>query len=126
MYNRYVASGDWQNTPVWQGEEIGQEPIQHTQASQASQVPGTAKAAGIPGLSELAGSLRSLPESIGDLLGRLLPSGEGKENPFAGIPVLEKLDSGDLLLILVLIFLFQESEDEEWLIILGLVLLMGL
>lgn len=45
---------------------------------------------------------------------------------FSGIPLLEKLDSGDLLLILVLIFLFRESEDEEWLIILALVLLMGL
>ncbi len=39
---------------------------------------------------------------------------------------LEKLDKGDILLILILIYLFRESEDDEWLIILALVLLMGL
>jgi hypothetical protein len=39
---------------------------------------------------------------------------------------LGKLDTGDILLLLVLIYLFRESEDEEWLIILALVLLMGL
>lgn len=39
---------------------------------------------------------------------------------------LEKLDKGDILLVLILIYLFRESEDDEWLIILALVLLMGL
>ena len=62
-------------------------------------------------------------ESLRSLL-RGLKKGEGKL--FSGIPVLEKLDSGDLLLILVLLFLYRESEDEEWLIILALVVLMGL
>lgn len=51
--------------------------------------------------------------------------GEGS-SLFSGIPLLEKLDSSDILLILVLFFLYRESEDEEWLIILALVLLMGL
>lgn len=49
----------------------------------------------------------------------------------AGTGILEKLglgqlDKGDILLLLVLIYLFRESEDDEWLIILALVLLMGL
>ncbi len=39
---------------------------------------------------------------------------------------LSRLDRGDILLLLILIYLFRESEDDEWLIILALVLLMGL
>ena len=39
---------------------------------------------------------------------------------------LSQLDHGDLLLLFILIYLFRESEDDEWLIILALVLLMGL
>lgn len=39
---------------------------------------------------------------------------------------LGQMDKGDILLILILIYLFRESEDDEWLIILALVLLMGL
>ena len=38
---------------------------------------------------------------------------------------LGQLDKGDILLLLVLIYLFRESGDDEWLIILALVLLMG-
>lgn len=37
-----------------------------------------------------------------------------------------RLDRGDILLLLVLIYLFRETDDDEWLIILALVLLMGL
>lgn len=57
---------------------------------------------------------------------------EGKDGKNAGSTGilgklgLEKLDKGDILLVLILIYLFRESEDEEWLIILALVLLMGL
>lgn len=51
---------------------------------------------------------------------------EGERSWLDRIPLLENLDSGDILLIVVLIFLFRESDDEEWLIILALVLLMGL
>jgi hypothetical protein len=69
-----------------------------------------------PFLGGVVDSVRSLLQG--------LKKGEG--NLFSGIPVLEKLDSGDLLLILVLLFLYRESEDEEWLIILALVVLMGL
>jgi hypothetical protein len=67
--------------------------------------------------------LGGVVDSVRSLL-RGIKKGEGKL--FSGIPVLEKLDSGDLLLILVLLFLYRESEDEEWLIILALVVLMGL
>lgn len=38
---------------------------------------------------------------------------------------LGQLDKGDLLLFLILLFLYWESEDDEWLIILGLLFLFG-
>lgn len=41
-------------------------------------------------------------------------------HPFQGVPFLEQLDTGDILLLLVLYYLYQESGDEEWLIILAL------
>ena len=61
----------------------------------------------------------------------LLRSLLGGEKNAGGTGILEKLglgqlDKGDILLLLVLIYLFRESEDDEWLIILALVLLMGL
>ena len=39
---------------------------------------------------------------------------------------LDRFDKGDILLILVLVYLFLESDDEDWLIVLALILLMGL
>ena len=39
---------------------------------------------------------------------------------------LGKLDSGDILLLLILFYLFRETEDEEWLMILALMMFMGL
>lgn len=39
---------------------------------------------------------------------------------------LQNLDSGDILLLLILFYLFRETGDEEWLIILALMFLMGL
>ena len=38
---------------------------------------------------------------------------------------LGKLDSGDILLLLILFYLFRESGDEEWLLILALVFFAG-
>lgn len=75
-------------------------------------------------------------EGLGGLLGRLLGGGslsrlfQGSGSPQSGGLLdalgLGRLDKGDILLLLVLIYLFRESEDDEWLIILALVLLMGL
>ncbi len=63
---------------------------------------------------------------LSDLLSRL----GGKKNAgglfgiFSGLK-LDELDKGDILLILILLYLFWESEDEELLIILGLLLFTG-
>ena len=39
---------------------------------------------------------------------------------------LEKLDTGDILLLLILFFLFREGDDMELVLTLGLLLLLGL
>ena len=57
-------------------------------------------------------------------------AGEKKEDAglWAGILRMfgmEKIDSGDILLLLILLFLAREGEDMEVLITLGLALLMG-
>ncbi|MCD7758093.1 MAG: hypothetical protein LUH45_07975 [Clostridiales bacterium] len=60
------------------------------------------------------------------LLGGGTKKNAGGSSGIAGLLGLDRLDHGDILLVLVLIYLFRESEDDEWLIILALVLLMGL
>ena len=62
--------------------------------------------------------------SLGSLLG-----GGGSGFSLDGILKalhLDRFDKGDILLILVLVYLFIESDDEDWLIVLALVVLMGL
>ena len=66
------------------------------------------------------------------------PQGQSQSHrsePMGGLPKLDdilkllhldRFDKGDILLILVLVFLFMESDDEDWLIVLALVVLMGL
>ena len=73
-------------------------------------------------LSALLSSLFGKGERSGD-------SATGKPAGLSGLLEtfgLGQLDHGDLLLLFILIYLFRESEDDEWLIILALVLLMGL
>lgn len=60
------------------------------------------------------------------------PSGAGKEKEDAGTLAgilrlfgLEQIDGGDVLLLLILLFLAREGDDLEMLITLGLALLMG-
>lgn len=62
----------------------------------------------------------------GGLLGGLFSGGGPKLDGILKALHLDRFDKGDILLILVLIFLFMESDDEDWLIVLALVVLMGL
>lgn len=102
MYNRYCPQGGYQN--------LESEPEHSNSNSSPS--------------GSLSGLLSGKPLALlQNLLG-------GTKNA-GGSGILEKLglgqlDKGDILLVLVLIYLFRESEDDEWLIILALVLLMGL
>lgn len=95
MYNRYIPSDDF--VPVEAPKE-------------------RPHSAGLGGLLD----------RLSSLLSGILPDAKNAGGTgILGKLGLEKLDKGDILLILVLIYLFRESEDEEWLIILALVLLMG-
>lgn len=101
MYNRYCPQGGYEHLE-----------------------PETPETGGKPGRSGSGGLL-------GGRLSSLLQHLLGSTKNAGGTGILEKLglgqlDKGDILLVLVLIYLFRESEDDEWLIILALVLLMGL
>lgn len=55
------------------------------------------------------------------------PKGEGKTGFLSGLLrklKLEDIDTGDLLLLLILFLLFKDGEDEELLIALGLMLIL--
>lgn len=81
-----------------------------------------------PGQENPSGARSNAPFSF---LSSLFGGGQGAKKGAGLSGLLDrfglgKLDHGDWLLILILIYLFRESEDEEWLIILALVVLMGL
>lgn len=69
--------------------------------------------------------LERLFSSFSPLLGGENGKNAGSTGIFGKLG-LDKLEKGDILLVLILIYLSRESEDDEWLIILALVLLMGL
>lgn len=54
------------------------------------------------------------------------PSGTGGLSPLLKSLKLDRLDTGDILLLLILLFLFLEGDDMELVITLGLTLLLGL
>lgn len=107
MYNRYIpdnASYDW----VGAGEKGQQEGIP------VSKPPQSGNSAGKEPLSGLIGSAGNLFSGKGGLSG-LLKSLH-----------LESLDTGDILLLLIVLFLLVEGDELELVIALGLVLIMGL
>lgn len=113
MYNRYIPSG----------EAFPVEPPEASSSSPASPGAGAEGAGG-----SLLGRLLGGMGGSGGLLSGLTGGG-GLSGGLRGLldtVGLGKLDKGDILLLLVLIYLFQDSGDDEWLIILALVLLMGL
>lgn len=104
MYNRYCPQG-------------GYEGLEPDSGHAAHSIPS----------SNGLGALGALPGRLSGLLQALL----GGTKNAGGTGIFERLglshlDKGDILLVLILVYLFRESEDEEWLIILALVLLMGL
>lgn len=110
MYNRYIPDGAVytrvtmdDDEPRRPREPERQEKQEHRecQRSQRRSRP-VQPQTGLP--ESVSSSLKSLISSLG----------------------LEKLDSGDLLLFLILLLLFKEGDDLEMIIALGLTLLMGL
>lgn len=110
MYNRYIPNGAVYTRVTMDDDEPRRReretpPPRHEfreRAQSPSQPQSNQSPSGL--LDGAQGSLKSLISSLG----------------------LEKLDSGDLLLFLILLLLLKEGDDLEMIIALGLTLLMGL
>jgi hypothetical protein len=92
-------------------EPMRPEPEQHFQEN--------APANGSRGGSPLSGLFSSLPFHLGS-------HGNGGLSGILKNLKLDDLDTGDILLMLILLFLFLESDDEELIITLALMLIIGL
>lgn len=90
-------------------------PVETPPAPSAPCPPGSAEGAPSPDRSARSDVLGELTGSLQGLLGGLFQ----QFSP-------EKLDTGDLLLALILLFLFLEGDNLELVITLGLLLLLGL
>lgn len=114
MYNRYIPA-DADFLP------IGEEPATPPEESEAVSPAEERQHSGSPGSSGPGG--RKLPGGLSALLGKR--EGGGLSGLFRSIG-LESIDTGDVLLLLIILYLLVEGDDLELVIALGLVLLMGL
>ncbi len=69
---------------------------------------------------------RAQPSSGAPPLGQILAGTPGSLTGLLGRLGLSRLEGGDLFLLALLFWLYRETGDEEWLILLGLVLLSAL
>lgn len=103
MYNRYIPDGAVYTRVTMEDGEPRREPARsHT--GPREKVRPAPQPANMGLLEGAQSSLKNLVSSLG----------------------LEKLDSGDLLLFLILLLLLKEGDDLEMILALGLTLLMGL
>ncbi len=116
MYNRYIP-------------QDGYSPVEHGGHSHSEPSDGNRKSSPFSFLSSLLGGGGGVLSSLLGGGGSKKEKGDEKSSGLSGLLDkigLGRLDRGDILLLLVLIYLFRETDDDEWLIILALVLLMGL
>jgi len=110
MYNRYIRNdeGVYQRIPVQEEPQQGQ-PF-----------------SGEPGRQEASQYTEPQGQPWGDFPPP--PKGGGKKQGFLssllGKLKLDEIDTGDLLLLVILFLLFKDGEDEELLIALGLLLIL--
>ncbi len=121
MYNRYLDQMPHTDIPAPQAREQGQRsasgrgPQRPQQAQQTGpQAPPSGGHTSSPH-RESGHLLEGLAGGVGDLLGGILKN-------FS----LERFDTGDILLVLIILFLLVEGDDLELVITLGLMLLLGL
>ena len=108
MYNRYLDQMPHTDIPTPQAGEQGQRPSSGRRPQQAQRPrPQTPPPGG--------GHAPSPDRGGGDLL-------EGILKNFS----LDRFDTGDILLVLIILFLLVEGDDLELVITLGLMLLLGL
>lgn len=105
MYNRYIRSEDGSYTRVSEEEPRQAPPPPHAPWGEASAESGPSAGGGPP---PFGGA-----ESIAAYLRRVLDQLH-----------LDRIDTGDLLLLGLLYFLFREKADEELLVALGLLLIL--
>lgn len=111
MYNRYLDQmpvSDLTEPPAGDRKESIQRPAQAAAAPPPQSGPRPPHRKSSDLLGEISGGL-------GDLLGGVLKN-------FS----LENFDTGDILLVLIILFLFLEGDNLELVITLGLMLLLGL
>ena len=99
MYNRYIPQDSFQPVEGNKAEPAGERPP-HTNSEGAPFQALFERLSGGKNTGGLGGILKSLK--------------------------LDSLDRGDILLLLIILYLFWESDDTELLITLGLLFLMGL
>ena len=106
MYNRYVRNdeGVYRRIPVVQDHAPVHPPPQNDRKQESHHTQGQAASGGSP---------------LGGLLGK-----DGLLSGVLGKFKLDEIDTGDLLLLLILFLLFRDGEDDELLIALGLLLIL--
>ena len=109
MYNRYLP------------QDISFSPVEREPARSVGPEACRRNQSGVEGL-------KNLPFLNGkEGLGALFSGGEGRGiSGLLKALKLENIDAGDVLLLLIILFLLAEGDDLELVIALGLVLLMGL
>lgn len=127
MYNRYIPA-DTDFFPVGEEPPVPPEPVRETpdregegQSRRQGPLPASAgagplKLPGFLGGGELSGGLTSL----------LKKRDRGGFSSLLKSIGLENIDAGDVLLLLIILYLLVEGDDLELVIALGLVLIMGL
>ena len=120
MYNRYIPGADGYTRIAAEEKPIQQKAKAHTAEETSGRHRGTCE-------TEKTDPMRELFRNLTAPLHRL--GGENKNAGMAGILKalhLEELDSGDLLLMLIILLLFLEGDNIELVITLGLMLLLSL
>ena len=113
MYNRYLDDSEF----VLLEEPQNAAPGQPAQGRDRSHPPGQNRPAPRP-----MGPSPSKNDLVGEITGGLGQLLEGVRKHFS----LENFDTGDILLVLIILFLYLEGDNLELVITLGLMLLLGL
>lgn len=124
MYNRYLDDSEFilldpepQNSATGHPTQGRNQPNQHGPGRPNQPHPGQNRPAPRP-----MGPSPSKNELMGEITGGLGQLLDGVRKHFS----LENFDTGDILLVLIILFLYLEGDNLELVITLGLMLLLGL
>lgn len=121
MYNQYLDDSDFVLLePEPQSPSPGHRSQGHSQHSQGH--PNQQRPAQNRPTPQPMGSYQSKNDLVGEITGGLGQLLEGVLKHFS----LENFDTGDILLVLIILFLYLEGDNLELVITLGLMLLLGL